>query len=127
MFLLVFLFLLLPVLSFVVFGRSLLTGRYDVLITPTVPYVANTHPAPDGTIIQRIQKSLGQNSNCSIFNSTGHPGLSLPVGMLAPNDGEGDQTVRLPVGMQLVGKCLGEQTLFQVAHTFERNFDWKSL
>jgi amidase len=47
--------------------------------------------------------------------------------MLTPNDGEGYQTVKLPVGMQLVGKLFDEQTLYQAAYAWEQAFDWKSL
>lgn len=79
----------------------------DVLLTPTAPDVAF---------------KIGQNDNnplamylgdvCTVtLNLTGLPGMSIPCGF---KNG-------LPIGMQLIGKALDEETLLRVAYTFEQN------
>jgi aspartyl-tRNA(Asn)/glutamyl-tRNA(Gln) amidotransferase subunit A len=47
-------------------------------------------------------------------NPAGVPALALPCGF----------SKDMPVGMQLIGKHLDEQTLFQVAHAFQQVTDW---
>ena len=47
-------------------------------------------------------------------NPAGVPSLTIPCGF--SND--------MPVGMQLIGKHLDEQTLFQVGHAYQQESDW---
>ena len=42
-------------------------------------------------------------------------GISVPCGFTSEN---------LPVGLQLLGKPFGEETLLQVAHAYEQSTDW---
>jgi len=92
--------------------------------------VANTHAAPNATALQKIQKSVGQGLNCCTFNGTGHPALTLPIGTLAPAKEDwvtdADADLKLPVGMQIVGKWWDETGLFQIASAWEGAFDWRS-
>lgn len=37
-----------------------------------------------------------------------------------------DSALRLPVGMQLIGKYWSEGKLLSIADAWEQNFDWKS-
>lgn len=48
------------------------------------------------------------------INPAGVPALALPCGF----------SKDMPVGMQLIGKHLDEQTLFQVAHAYQQVTDW---
>jgi aspartyl-tRNA(Asn)/glutamyl-tRNA(Gln) amidotransferase subunit A len=48
-------------------------------------------------------------------NLAGLPGLSVPCGF----DDQG-----LPIGLQLIGRVLGEEQLFQVAYAYERSTNW---
>ncbi|PPQ98063.1 hypothetical protein CVT26_003289 [Gymnopilus dilepis] len=102
---------------------------YDCLVLPTVAFVANAHPSPDATVLQKIQKSVGQGLNCSPFNTTGHPALSLPIGTLSPAREdwvtEQDAGLKLPAAMQLVGKWWDETGLLQLANAWESAFDWR--
>ena len=50
-------------------------------------------------------------------NIAGIPGISVPAGI---SDG-------LPVGLQILGKALGEETIFRIAHALERATDWHKL
>ena len=47
-------------------------------------------------------------------NIAGIPGISVPAGM-----SEG-----LPVGLQILGRALGEHTIFRIAHALEQATDW---
>jgi len=48
------------------------------------------------------------------INPAGVPALALPCGF----------SKDMPVGMQLIGKHLDEQTLFQVGHAYQKATDW---
>ena len=50
------------------------------------------------------------NKNTSAFNLTGHPSLSINVGL---SDG-------LPVGMMVTGKMFDEVTVLNAAYAFEQ-------
>ena len=50
-------------------------------------------------------------------NIAGIPGMSIPAGM---SDG-------LPVGLQILGKAMGEETIFRIAHALEQAADWRKL
>lgn len=101
---------------------------FDVLITPTLPYVATSHAAPDATPLQQIAKQLGLTANTAPFNQSGHPVLAMPIGMLEVLEGPGfAEHVRLPVSMQIIGKWWDEKTVFEAAGAWERANDWKTL
>ncbi|MCY4576214.1 MAG: Asp-tRNA(Asn)/Glu-tRNA(Gln) amidotransferase subunit GatA [Chloroflexi bacterium] len=87
--------------------------RFDVLLTPTSPTL------PFG---------LGERTNdplamyladiCTIpVNIAGVPAISLPCGFV---DG-------LPVGLQLIGPSLGEETIIRAAYTYEQATDWHGM
>jgi amidase len=96
--------------------------KVDVLITPTMPYVANRHATADAGPLQQMSKSRGCAINTVCFNASGHPALSLPVGMLSAVE---DEKVMLPVGMQITGKWFDEAMVYRVAAAWEETFDWK--
>ena len=88
-------------------------SRYDVLLTPTSPTL------PFG---------LGERTNdplsmyladiCTIpVNIAGLPAISLPCGFV---DG-------LPVGLQLIGPSLGEESIIRAAYTYEQATDWHTM
>ena len=99
---------------------------YDVLITPTVPFVATSHPdlGLEGGVtahpVLQLQKQIGLTGNTAPFNQSGHPALALPVGMLelveGPAEGKG---VKVPVSMQVVGRWWAEEMVYRVAFAWE--------
>lgn len=103
--------------------------EYDVLITPTLPYVATSHCAPDAGPMEQIAKQVGLTSSTCQFNQTGHPALTMPIGMLEIQEGPlKDTGTKLPVGLQIVGKWWAEETVYKAAYAWElANPDWKSL
>jgi aspartyl-tRNA(Asn)/glutamyl-tRNA(Gln) amidotransferase subunit A len=82
----------------------------DVIATPTAPNVAFK-------LGEKLSDPLQMYLN-DVFtipcNLAGLPGMSLPCGFAGG----------LPVGLQLLGRPLGEETLFQVAGAYQRATDW---
>jgi amidase len=101
---------------------------YDVLLTPTLPYVATSHAAPDATPLEQIAKQIGLTANTAPFNQSGHPVLALPIGMLEVLEGPGiEDRVKLPVSMQVIGKWWDEMTVYEASFAWERANDWRSM
>ncbi|CCM01509.1 uncharacterized protein FIBRA_03565 [Fibroporia radiculosa] len=97
----------------------------DVLVMPTTPWVAKVMQPREASLIDHYKDYNGLTYNTQPFNNTGHPALSIPCGMLPPP--EGPESLRLPVGMQLVGKFWDELTLYKAALAWSDAFDWKTL
>jgi amidase len=101
---------------------------YDVLLTPTLPYVATSHAAPGATPLEQIAKQIGLTANTAPFNQSGHPVLALPIGMLKVLEGPGMKDgVKLPVSMQIIGKWWDETTVYEASFAWERANDWRSM
>ncbi len=88
----------------------------DLLAMPTTALAAPpiedpTPPGPSGPAPIRL--SLTKLTNP--FNLLGLPALSVPCGLTA---------LRLPVGLQLVGRATEETTVFRVGRSYERATAW---
>ncbi|KAH9944832.1 amidase signature domain-containing protein [Amylocystis lapponica] len=99
--------------------------QVDILIMPTTPWVAQVMLPRSASLVEHYSKYVGFTSNTQPFNNTGHPALTIPCGMVAPP--EGPETLRLPVGMQLVGRFFEELTLYKAALAWSDAYDWKTL
>jgi aspartyl-tRNA(Asn)/glutamyl-tRNA(Gln) amidotransferase subunit A len=89
-----------------------LLEQVDVIAAPTVPTTAvpagqETVTWSDGTV-ESVSDAYVRLS--APANITGVPSLSVPVG----HDGAG-----MPIGMQLLGRGLGEAVLLRVGHAYE--------
>ena len=93
---------------------------YDVLVTPTVA----TPPPPLGTLNQNdpnldprgwLNKLFALIPFTPLFNMTGQPAISLPLGQSS----EG-----LPIGVQFVARYGDEATLFRLAAQLEQALPW---
>jgi amidase len=91
-------------------------ARYDVLLMPTVPYVAH-EIEPELGLAARALKGWAALANCTPLNMTGHPALSLPA---AAADG-------LPVGVMLIGSHGSDGRLIDLAGRYERRHGWVGL
>jgi len=81
----------------------------DVLLTPTSPVVAYQLDAKmDPLTIYMLDVTTIP------VNMAGLPGISIPCGFVD----------NMPVGAQLIGKPLGEETLLRAAYTFEQATDF---
>ena len=80
--------------------------RFDVLVSPTSPTVAFELGAKTADPLAMYLSDLLTIPSCM----AGLPGLNVPCGL---SDG-------LPVGLQLIGPQLSENTLFRVGHALEQ-------
>jgi amidase len=67
--------------------------KLDALVMPTLPIKATPIPPPDAPKSLVIKRAHEMFANTAIFDSTGHPAVTVPCGL---SDG-------LPVGLMLVG------------------------
>jgi amidase len=92
--------------------------RYDVLVTPTVPWVPPPRagfPATESYEEKWAQYGVWETFT-SPANLTGQPAISLPCRRLS---GSG-----VPIGVQLIGRYGGEAELFTLAAAYERAAAW---
>jgi len=82
----------------------------DVLLAPTCPTTAFKLGEKTSDPLEMYLSDI----YVVATNPAGVPALALPAGF----------SKEMPVGMQLIGKHLDEQTLFQVAHTYQQGTDW---
>jgi aspartyl-tRNA(Asn)/glutamyl-tRNA(Gln) amidotransferase subunit A len=85
--------------------------KVDVLVCPTAPTTA--FKAGEKTA-DPLSMYLSDLMTIPV-NLAGLPAISIPCGF---------DTQGLPVGLQLIGKALREDLLFQVAHAYEQATDW---
>ncbi|KAI9698867.1 MAG: hypothetical protein M1820_007374 [Bogoriella megaspora] len=101
---------------------------YDVLLTPTLPYIARSHPEKDASPLQSTEKQFGLTVNTCPFNATGHPALALPIGMLEIEEGPlRGSGVKLPTSMQIVGPWWGEEKVYRAAYAWEMGNRWREM
>jgi aspartyl-tRNA(Asn)/glutamyl-tRNA(Gln) amidotransferase subunit A len=55
-------------------------------------------------------------------NLAGLPGMSVPAGFAASQDGPA-----LPVGLQIIGNYFDEARMLNVAHQYQQVTDWHTL
>ena len=87
-------------------------GRYDALLTASALATAPRFDAP--------VDSLSSTSPMQTipFNVTGHPAMSVPVG-LAPNG--------LPLSVQIVGRPFDEAMVFRIGRAVEQVTGWENV
>ncbi len=87
--------------------------KYDALITPTSPSLPFKLGEKTSDPLKMYMSDI-----CTIpVNIAGVPGISIPAGFMHG----------LPVGMQIIGKPLGEETLLRVAYAYEQATGWHKL
>ena len=97
--------------------------KYDVFLTPTtaqppLPIGALNANNPDLDTRQWMEQGYAYAPFTSIFNITGQPALSLPLGWNGDN---------LPIGIQFAGRFSGETTLFRLARQLEQARPWHGM
>ncbi|EME79579.1 uncharacterized protein MYCFIDRAFT_37737, partial [Pseudocercospora fijiensis CIRAD86] len=102
----------------------------DLLVMPTLPSPAcllYEDPASIGPL-ERLGRNLGMVTNTAPFDSTGHPALTVPVGFVDAMDEKGKtEGIKLPIGIQFVGKKFCESDCFKVGAVWEGVVDWKTF
>ena len=89
----------------------------DLLLMPTLPMTATKIPAPGAPVEESVARALEMLPNTAPFDSTGHPAMTIPCGLV---DG-------LPVGLMLVGRRYEEATIYRGAYAFEQSGDWERI
>ena len=87
-------------------------GRYDALLTASALATAPRFDAPVDSL------SSASPMQTIPFNVTGHPAMSVPVG-LAPNG--------LPLSVQIVGRPFDEPMVFRIGRTVEQVTGWEEV
>jgi aspartyl-tRNA(Asn)/glutamyl-tRNA(Gln) amidotransferase subunit A len=90
--------------------------KVDVIVTPTSPIPAFKVGEKAADPLQMYLTDIFTIS----CNLAGLCGVSVPCGFTSPNESR----PRLPIGMQLLGKPFGEETILRIAHTYEQATQW---
>jgi amidase len=83
---------------------------FDVLVMPTMPFVATSLTPADAPIEEYVHSALNMLTNTAPFDLTGHPATSIPAGLA---DG-------LPVAMMIVAPRFKDALALRVAQAYEQ-------
>jgi aspartyl-tRNA(Asn)/glutamyl-tRNA(Gln) amidotransferase subunit A len=86
--------------------------KVDVIVTPTTPTAAFKAGEKSADPLQMYLSDIFTIS----CNLAGNCGLSLPCGFT--------KEPKLPIGLQMLGKPFGEETLLRIAHAYEQATAW---
>jgi amidase len=89
--------------------------RYDLLLTPTLSIRVPELGWVDTSRPETMVNAAAFSAFTGVFNTTGHPAMSVPAGV----DGNG-----LPVGVQFVARPGDEATLLRLAAALEVAAPW---
>lgn len=97
------------------------TARFDILLTPTLPVTAPEHglfatTRHDLTAQEYAAGDTGLFAYLGVFNVTGQPSVSLPLGQ---------SRAGMPIGIQLVGRFGDEAGLVRLSHDLEQAMPWQ--
>ncbi|KAK2810805.1 hypothetical protein FQN50_002628 [Emmonsiellopsis sp. PD_5] len=95
--------------------------EYDVLILPSTSFVAPKHGTRT-TPMSTIAPTVGLTSNTAMFDATGQPAMTIPIGFLPAKE---DPDVLLPAGMQIVSGLWKDAKVLRVGHAWEKAYNWK--
>jgi aspartyl-tRNA(Asn)/glutamyl-tRNA(Gln) amidotransferase subunit A len=86
--------------------------KVDAIVTPTTPTAAFKIGEKSDDPLQMYLSDIFTIS----CNLAGICGLSLPCGFT--------KSPKLPIGLQLLGKPFGEETILRIAHAYEQSTNW---
>ncbi len=87
--------------------------KVDAIVSPTTPTAAFRLGEKTQDPLQMYLSDIFTIS----CNLAGICGMSLPCGFT--------RAPKLPIGLQLLGKPLGESTMFRIAHAYEQSTGWR--
>lgn len=95
--------------------------EYDLLITPALGQLPARHGTlryndPDHTVTSWLRSIFDYGPFTMVFNVSGQPAISLPLGQSESG---------LPIGVQLVASYGREDLLFRIAAQLEKAMPWK--
>jgi aspartyl-tRNA(Asn)/glutamyl-tRNA(Gln) amidotransferase subunit A len=86
--------------------------KVDAIVTPTSPTAAFKIGEKSDDPLQMYLSDIFTIS----CNLAGICGISIPCGFT--------KSPKLPIGLQLLGRPFGEETILRIAHTYEQNMPW---
>ncbi len=86
--------------------------KVDAIVTPTTPTAAFKIGEKSDDPLQMYLSDIFTIS----CNLAGICGVSIPCGFT--------KNPKLPIGLQLLGKPFGEETILKIAHAYEQSTDW---
>ena len=95
--------------------RRLIKEDFDKAFEQVDVIVCPTAPTPAYKIGEKISNPLEMylQDACTVpLNLAGLPGISVPCGYSSDN---------MPIGLQIIGKALDEETILRVAYTYEQS------
>ncbi|KAJ7158834.1 amidase signature domain-containing protein [Mycena filopes] len=99
----------------------------DLLLLPCTPTISNYTSSISDSVMEKMAKTIGITQNTAPFNVSGHPAMSLPIGMLPIIEREQDSHIKLPIGMQIVGGLFEEAKIYRAAFAWEQSYDWRKM
>ncbi len=87
--------------------------KVDAIVTPTSPTAAFKIGEKSDDPLQMYLSDIFTIS----CNLAGIPGISIPCGFT--------KSPKLPIGLQLLGKPFGEETMLKIAHAYEQSTNWR--
>jgi aspartyl-tRNA(Asn)/glutamyl-tRNA(Gln) amidotransferase subunit A len=88
--------------------------KVDAIVTPTTPTAAFKIGEKSGDPLQMYLSDIFTIS----CNLGGMPGINVPCGFT--------KNPKLPIGLQLLGKPFGEETILKIAHAYEQAAPWRA-
>jgi amidase len=89
-------------------------NQYDLLLSPVTAATAFEHHLQGPSFINDKPVNPATDwSMTQIYNHTGHPAASLPVGLTKAG---------LPVGLQVAGNRFDDKLILQACHAYEKSF-----
>jgi len=101
-------------------AMSLATQQYDVVVTPTMPMTVPAHGLystvrDDVSVDEYLANEVRNFGFLGIYNVTGQPSLTLPLGCSDKG---------LPIGVQFAARFADEATLMRLARDIEEARPW---
>ncbi len=97
---------------------SILNNKVDAIVIPTTIIIAPRFDEEkisiDVDTVLETREALLRNT--IVFNSTGLPAISIPIGLTKDKDS-------MPVGAQLIGPSFKEETILSIAYNYELTND----
>jgi len=87
--------------------------KVDVIITPTSPNVAFKIGEHNNNPLELYMEDIF----LSAASLAGVPAISIPCGFAKPKNGN----IKMPIGMQIIGKHFDEKTVLKTANAYEKN------
>lgn len=98
--------------------------RVDALVAPVTPTAAFKIGEKANDPLQMYLADIFTIS----CNLVGNCGLSVPCGFTSGRGAAGGTpTAQLPIGLQLLGQPLGEETILRIAHAYEQSTAWRQI